>query len=374
MSDNPFGPMGPVLDRSQTNMGAVKRAAEEWGERSTPEQLAPHIGISAEIVGHNMKALAVLSGQEPDEDSAAILAQLLRRFLDDETVMSPSAVEQVRASIERCEAAIPITKLPDPTPDDEGAEPDDEADDVDPLEPYLDALNEDETSLGTIWRYVSDVGKVGKQREIAEATGLSTGAVYRAIGLIRVLGGDALNGSGVALAPTVSSFLSRNRDRLDPDALKRLEEIDAQCQAARLAPKARKEVDPSKTGVYVYSMGHYLDHPFDPSDDDRIEDRTLLKIGMSATDVWSRVRRQVATGMPEPPILLRVYSVGKSRNLEKELREAEASFHRVLKAFGHVRRESDGAGREWFLTSLPALDALADALGLDTTYEDEEVE
>ena len=108
-------------------------------------------------------------------------------------------------------------------------------------------------------------------------------------------------------------------------------------------------------GVYVYSLPHYLAHPFDIS-----TQRTLLKIGHSSVDVFNRVLTQSrTTALPEDPILLRIYPCESSAGFE-------AKFHAWLTQAGHLRPGSTTqAGTEWFLTTVDFLDDIAIELGLD---------
>ncbi|MCY3839244.1 MAG: GIY-YIG nuclease family protein, partial [Gammaproteobacteria bacterium] len=107
-------------------------------------------------------------------------------------------------------------------------------------------------------------------------------------------------------------------------------------------------------GIYVYTLPHYLRHPKQPADDPGYSsNKTLLKVGMSDRDVLERVRQQ-GTGLPEPPVLLRVFT-----SKDRPLTEVEATMHKLLGAFDHNPNRERGAGKEWFLTLLPALDALA---------------
>jgi hypothetical protein len=108
-------------------------------------------------------------------------------------------------------------------------------------------------------------------------------------------------------------------------------------------------------GVYVYSLPIYLAHPVDAE-----SGRTLLKVGHSAVDVFSRIASQSrTTALPEDPVHLRIYPCEHSSRME-------AAFHDSLSQSGH-RREgiTSYAGKEWFLTSLEFLDAVAIGLGLE---------
>lgn len=107
-------------------------------------------------------------------------------------------------------------------------------------------------------------------------------------------------------------------------------------------------------GVYVYCLPFYLVHPVDVE-----TGRTLLKVGHSSVDVFSRVAKQSrTTALPEDPVLLRIYPCDSSSR-------AEAQFHRRLIRAGHVRPDTTYAGKEWFLTTLDFLDVIAADLGLD---------
>lgn len=112
----------------------------------------------------------------------------------------------------------------------------------------------------------------------------------------------------------------------------------------------------AETGIYVYALPHYLRFPFDPE-----SGRTLLKIGRSDRDIMQRLRDQTrTTALPEEPVLLRIYPTGNA-----DTTMIESKIHSTLRAFDHGRAAQRMAGREWFLTTTTALDALADIIGLD---------
>lgn len=108
-------------------------------------------------------------------------------------------------------------------------------------------------------------------------------------------------------------------------------------------------------GVYVYSLPIYLAHPVEVG-----SKRTLLKVGHSAVDVFSRVAAQSrTTALPEDPILLRIYPCDASAR-------AEGQFHDSLTRAGHLRPGiTSYAGKEWFLTTVDFLDEIAIERGLD---------
>lgn len=69
-----------------------------------------------------------------------------------------------------------------------------------------------------------------------------------------------------------------------------------------------------------------------------------------------------AAGVPEEPLILRVYRAPDNR----DALELERTFHRLLDAAGHERSRT-GSGREWFATTVEFLDTVADVLGLLTS-------
>ena len=119
----------------------------------------------------------------------------------------------------------------------------------------------------------------------------------------------------------------------------------------RSAQAATATVEQAGTpGVYVYSLPHYLRHPFDEE-----SGRTLLKVGHADGSVIKRFREQTrTTALPEDPVLLRLYPCDPGTSLERE-----RLFHTMLEAADHDRSTARTGGTEWFLTSLKFLDAIA---------------
>jgi len=127
------------------------------------------------------------------------------------------------------------------------------------------------------------------------------------------------------------------------------EESDAQ----KLTQEVERESVP---GIYVYSLPHYLRHPYDPD-----RRHTLLKIGRSDVDVFGRMSQQTrTTALPEDPVLLRVYPV-----VEVQTAAIERYFHSFLEDADHSRSAARRGGREWFLTTTKFLDRLAVEKGLE---------
>lgn len=109
-------------------------------------------------------------------------------------------------------------------------------------------------------------------------------------------------------------------------------------------------------GIYVYTLPHYLHHPYDPE-----TGRTLYKVGRSDRDVIERFRNQTRiTALPEEPVLLRIYPTDETEASAR----IERQFHLTLEAADHDRSTARTGGTEWFLTSLKFLDQVAGLLNI----------
>lgn len=123
-------------------------------------------------------------------------------------------------------------------------------------------------------------------------------------------------------------------------------------------------------GVYVYTFPTYLMVPakVDP-------ERFWLKIGQTGRVVEKRVLDQLrSTAMPEDPVILRVYTDGKSHsdNGSFDYAALEKKFHQLLISAGHSKTTSRSGGSEWFATTVEFLDQIA--LTLDLAIEKREVD
>lgn len=154
--------------------------------------------------------------------------------------------------------------------------------------------------------------------------------------------------SGQVLDPT-------NPD--DAELIALFDSVEAQARAIR-AERDRWIHLPNVSGVYVYTLPHYLTHPY------HADGRTLLKVGR-ADYVVGRLRDQVRriTALPERPVPLRIYWHRNKRPLT-----IERELHLALLARGHLRHDDWQNGREWFVTNLATLDELAGELKLVTKY------
>jgi len=154
----------------------------------------------------------------------------------------------------------------------------------------------------------------------------------------------------------LDALLQRLSERADNQDSLDVEERDFAAESERL-----QETLGRRSGVYVYSFPTYLRNVrmTDP-------DRWLFKIGKSDGAVLERVLQQ-STGMPEAPVLLRLY-------VHKTLRpiKVEEKLHLALLAAGHEsvrtldqKRSKNHGAREWFATRLEFLDHLAELLGCE---------
>ena len=222
------------------------------------------------------------------------------------------------------------------------------------------------------------------QRDLGESLGVNRSAVWKAALTIDVMvSGIAptTTSSANMVRTSIRNFLNRHNDRLNSEAKAYLFNLVSECvavvqqlagdQEKRAIEAAEDKTIATMQGVYVYTLPHYLNNPVLPAADDLSEDRTWMKVGMSSTDVMQRVKQQANTGLPEPPMLLRVYECKK-----EEAADFEYAIHRLLDAFDHNPNRLRGAGKEWFLTSLVALDELIGIIGLEIKfrYDEEDIE
>jgi hypothetical protein len=152
-------------------------------------------------------------------------------------------------------------------------------------------------------------------------------------------------------------------------------------RAWRETIEAWRRLDTS--GIYVYTLPHYLSHPFDPE-----SGRTLLKIGSAKSRVISRIREQVrSTALPEDPVLLRIYEPGNVGSPEDPVllrinaeyvsrkrspENAEHLLHYRLQYLGHHKNSGEFCGMEWFLTDLATIDTEAKAVHMPVRFRNDD--
>lgn len=226
-------------------------------------------------------------------------------------------------------------------------------------------LEQDDSVLGRLWSY--EQRGLSPQAMAEEEGTATTGwvSIYR--GLVRVL-----RDGEVPAAPTVAQGAARRvrawlkakdlspelrRDLEAQEALIQSRAGDRQAQDEEVseAVEATKEAEASGVpGIYVYTLPHYLRHPFDGD-----TGRTLLKVGHSSVDAFYRASSQGRlTALPEDPILLRIYPADESAH-------AERAFHGWLRDADHASGRTKRGGSEWFVTSTKFLDRVARSLSLE---------
>ena len=226
-------------------------------------------------------------------------------------------------------------------------------------------LAADDTVLGRLWKYDQE-GR--SPQEMTDIEGVATTgwvAAYRT--LVRVLrDGEipASPSSAQTAARRVRSWLKKldlspefRRDLEEQESLLTSRAEDKQAQIAEVEGAVEATLAAEAThgpGIYVYTLPHYLRHPYDPA-----TGRTLLKVGHSGVDAHYRANSQGRlTALPEDPILLRIYPVAESA-------KAERDFHAWLRDADHAGGRTRRGGSEWFVTSTKFLDRIARSMGLE---------
>lgn len=230
------------------------------------------------------------------------------------------------------------------------------------------ALDQDPKKIGEVWRAQrADDDVVHIQNEMGWET---PSAVYSYRTYINVLRGEVPPPPSPTMAlqcsRQIASFIQRHPE-IAATTKERLEATRVSC----FSNASNDEVDDTTTleddglagmgaGVYVYTLPHYIQHPVIAKPDASSTPRTLLKVGKSDIDIEVRIKQQTTTALPEPPMKLRVY-LGDS-----EPAAIERNMHAMLDAADHNPNRAKGAGKEWFLTNLKFLDAIAKVLDLQT--------
>ena len=246
------------------------------------------------------------------------------------------------------------------------------------MNPNLEAeikgiLATDELLLGTIFNAMQN-GTTNALDLVNETTAANRGVVYNYQKMIvAILEGSLPNSASISRnAARAISRLIKNNQAMSPEALSYLiatqtrlientesetavlhdqENIEAQSIALS------KVASTIQNGIYVYSFPTYLHFG-------TVEDQEVfwLKIGSTKNSVWQRIVEQNRqTSMPEDPKLLRIYH-RDGMNID----EIEQKFHRTLDRVGHERSAArrTKAGKEWFASTLDAIDAIAELMDL----------
>ena len=228
------------------------------------------------------------------------------------------------------------------------------------------ALEGDTRKIGDVWRSQRKDDDV--VRIMNEMGWAGRGPVYSYRTYISVLRGESTAPKSPTMAlqcgRQIASF-TRRHPQLSTAAKELLDSRRQECESKAEEydepESTMSEDDPSsgaQIGVYVYTLPHYLHHPVARKPDESSTPKTFLKVGKSDVDVELRIRQQTTTALPEPPMKLRLYQgEGGPVALEKKI-------HAMLDAADHNPNREKGAGKEWFLTNLKFLDAIASTLKL----------
>jgi hypothetical protein len=235
-------------------------------------------------------------------------------------------------------------------------------------------LAKDELLLGSIFNAL-EAGLTNTQ-EIAEKSGASNrGVVYNYQKMISaILEGTLPNSASISrnaarsitrliretesISPAALEYLNATRARLIENTESETAVLHDQASLEAQSAALVKVASTIQNGIYVYSFPTYLH--FGTVED---QDVYWLKIGSTKNSVWQRIVEQNRqTSMPEDPKLLRIYHKD-----QMDIDAIEHKFHTTLDRVGHERSAArrTKAGKEWFASTLDAIDAIAELLELE---------
>ena len=170
----------------------------------------------------------------------------------------------------------------------------------------------------------------------------------------------------VSISPATLEYLNETRARLIENTESETAVLHDQASLEAQSAALVKVASTIQNGIYVYSFPTYLH--FGTVED---QDVYWLKIGSTKNSVWQRIVEQNRqTSMPEDPKLLRIYHKD-----QMDIDSIEQKFHTTLDRVGHERSAArrTKAGKEWFASTLDAIDAIAELLDLEIEkYEAED--
>jgi hypothetical protein len=149
--------------------------------------------------------------------------------------------------------------------------------------------------------------------------------------------------------------------------------------AGRLVEDASERVNTDEPGIYVFTTPTYLAHPpfgWNVEDQARLDFR-FLNVGGTTVDADGRVVSEISgqTGLPEPYIILAVFQgtepVADYLALERQIHRLLSEARHGPEKDGTQRTEGQGAGTGWFITRLPFILAIAEAIGLELVMSDD---
>jgi hypothetical protein len=243
-------------------------------------------------------------------------------------------------------------------------------------------LAKDQLLLGSIFNAMES--GLTNTLEIANKSGASNrGVVYNYQKMISaILEGTMPNSASISrnaarsisrliketasISPVTLEYLNTTRARLIENTESETAVLHDQASLEAQSAALVKVASTIQNGIYVYSFPTYLH--FGTVED---QDVFWLKIGSTKNSVWQRIVEQNRqTSMPEDPKLLRIYHKD-----QMDIDSIEQKFHTTLDRVGHERSAArrTKAGKEWFASTLDAIDAIAELLDLEIEkYEAEE--
>jgi hypothetical protein len=243
-------------------------------------------------------------------------------------------------------------------------------------------LAKDQLLLGSIFNAMES--GLTNTLEIANKSGASNrGVVYNYQKMISaILEGTMPNSASISrnaarsisrliketasISPVTLEYLNTTRARLIENTESETAVLHDQASLEAQSAALVKVASTIQNGIYVYSFPTYLHFG-------TVEDQDIfwLKIGSTKNSVWQRIVEQNRqTSMPEDPKLLRIYHKD-----QMDIDSIEQKFHTTLDRIGHERSAArrTKAGKEWFASTLDAIDAIAELLDLEIEkYEAEE--
>lgn len=202
----------------------------------------------------------------------------------------------------------------------------------------------------------------------------STGKSY--VGWVERIRRVAMRGLPLASVDAVSAVLDAVSDAYT-SAVVSVASPDA--DAGRLVEAASERVDTDEAGIYVVTTPTYLAHPpfgWNIEDPAR-QDFRYLNVVSTTVDGDGRAVSEFTrqTGLPEPLIILAAI---RSADPDTDYLAKERQIHRLLAEARHgpekdgtQRTAGQGAGVGWFITRLPFILAIAEAIGLETAMSDD---
>jgi hypothetical protein len=243
-------------------------------------------------------------------------------------------------------------------------------------------LAKDQLLLGSIFNAMES--GLTNTLEIANKSGASNrGVVYNYQKMISaILEGTMPNSASISrnaarsisrliketasISPVTLEYLNTTRARLIENTESETAVLHDQASLEAQSAALVKVASTIQNGIYVYSFPTYLH--FGTVED---QDVFWLKIGSTKNSVWQRIVEQNRqTSMPEDPKLLRIYHKD-----QMDIDSIEQKFHTTLDRVGHERSAArrTKAGKEWFASTLDAIDAIAELLDLEIEkYEAED--